>query len=292
MKKEAAMLFNKPVTDIIRQRKSIRSYAEKPIEEEKKEALKKFFSANTTGPFGTKSRFIFIAATPEDKEALKGLITYGMIKNPAGFIIGAVEKKPYNLEDFGYLMEKNILMATDLGLGTCWLGGTFNSSGFAQKIALQKHEVVPAVTPAGYAIAKMPSMDSIIRNASGADNRKPWSKLFFKDDKPLSIEEAGVYATSLEMVRLAPSANNFQPWRIIKKPNLNTYHFYIKRNPGLKQFFFMKADLQRVDLGIAMCHFALAAEEQGLKGIWKVNDPHLKGMADKLNYTATWVGSN
>jgi nitroreductase len=30
------MLFNKPLTDIIRQRKSIRSYTDAPIEEEKK----------------------------------------------------------------------------------------------------------------------------------------------------------------------------------------------------------------------------------------------------------------
>ena len=63
------MLFNKPLTDIIRQRKSIRSYTDAPIEEEKKEALKKFLSVNTTGPFGTKSRFIFIAATVQDKES-------------------------------------------------------------------------------------------------------------------------------------------------------------------------------------------------------------------------------
>jgi len=56
------MLFNKPITDIIRQRKSIRSYTDAPIEEEKKEALKKFLSANTTGPFGTKSRFYFYSS--------------------------------------------------------------------------------------------------------------------------------------------------------------------------------------------------------------------------------------
>lgn len=286
------MLFNKPVTDIIRQRKSIRSYTDKPIEEEKITTLSKFLSANTTGPFGTKSRFLFITASPQDKDSLKGLITYGMINNPMSFIIGVVEKKQHNLEDFGYLMEKNILMATDLGLGTCWLGGTFRSSRFAQKIVLQNNEVLPAVTPAGYAVQKLTVIDSVIRNASGANNRKPWSSLFFRDDKPLSMAEAGHYATPLEMVRLAPSANNFQPWRIIKDSLSNTYHFYIKRNPGLKQFFFMKADLQRVDIGIAMCHFELAADEEGLRGKWNVKNPRLKGMAEKLEYITTWIGGN
>jgi hypothetical protein len=286
------MLFSKPITHIIRQRKSIRSYTDKPIEEEKKEALKEFLSANTTGPLGTKSRFIFITASPQDKESLKGLITYGMIKNPTGFIIGAVEKSPYNLEDFGYLMEKNILMATDLELGTCWLGGTFSSSRFSQKIALKDNEILPAVTPVGYAVTNLPAMDSVIRNASGADRRKTWNALFFHGDRPLAIEELGHYATPLEMVRLAPSANNFQPWRIIKEPEANIFHFYMKRVPGLKQLFFMKADLQRVDIGIAMCHFALAADEEGLKGIWKADNPRLRGLADKLDYIVTWVGSN
>ncbi|PKN36560.1 MAG: nitroreductase [Deltaproteobacteria bacterium HGW-Deltaproteobacteria-2] len=287
------MLFSEPVVNIIRRRKSIRTYLDTPLEENKKETLNKFISENVVGPFGTKSRFIFITSTEQDKESLKGLITYGMIKNPTGFIIGAAENSPHNLEDYGYLMEKNILKVTDLNLGTCWLGGTFNSSGFAQKIALQNNEVIPAVTPVGYAVPKITLVDSVIRNSTGADKRKSWSSLFFnKDDKPLSVEQAGRYETSLEMVRLAPSASNLQPWRIIKENDLNTYHFYIKRNPGLKQIFFMKSDLQRVDIGIGMCHFELAAEEKGLKGVWEISDPHRKGMADKLDYTATWVGSN
>jgi len=184
-------------------------------------------------------------------------------------------------------------MATNLGLGTCWLGGTFSSSRFAQKIDLQNNEDLPAVTPVGYAVPKISAIDSAIRNASGANNRKPWSSLFFKkDDKPLPVLQAGRYATPLEMVRLAPSATNFQPWRIIKESETNIFHFYMKRAPGLKQLFFMKSDLQRVDIGIAMCHFELVAEEEGLKGKWNINNLLLKGMADKLDYIATWVGSN
>jgi nitroreductase len=287
------MLFNKPVTDIIRQRKSIRSYSGTPIEEDKKEALRNFLSTNTIGPLETKARFTFITATPEDSKALRGLITYGMIKNPMGFIIGAVENSPRNLEDFGYMMEKNILMATGLGLGTCWLGGTFSSSRFSRKIALQNNEILPAVTPVGYAVPKLSPMDSLIRSASGADKRKPWDALFFQNDKPLLTDEAGDYATPLEMLRLAPSANNLQPWRIIKKPLTDTYHFYIKRTPALKQFqqLTAKSDLQLVDIGIAMCHFALAANEKGLSGVWTFKDPRLGGIADKLDYRCTWTGS-
>ncbi len=287
------MLFNKPVTDIIRQRKSIRSYLDTPIEEDKKEALRKFLSANTIGPLGTKARFIFITATPQDREALRGLITYGIIKNPTSFIIGAVENTPYCLEDFGYMMQKNILMATALGLGSCWLGGTFNSSGFSQKIALKDNETLPAVSPVGYAIPRLSTMDSMIRSFSGADKRKLWSMLFFQNDKPLTPDDAGDYTTPLEMLRLAPSANNLQPWRVIKEPNADIYHFYIKRTPALKQFqqLTARSDLQLVDIGIAMCHFELTAKEKGLNGIWTMKDPRMGGTADKLDYKVTWVGN-
>lgn len=34
---------------------------------------------------------------------------------------------------------------------------------------------------------------------------------------PLEKEEAGNYEAALEMVRIAPSASNKQPWRILKK---------------------------------------------------------------------------
>jgi nitroreductase len=284
------MQFHTPVTDIIRRRKSIRSYLDRPVEEEKREALNQFLSSNTTGPFGTKSRFLFITATPEDRKALRGLITYGVIKNPAGFIIGAVEKKPHHLEDFGYLMEQNILMATDLGLGTCWLGGTYNSSGFARKMALQPHEIIPAVASVGYAVPRLSPVDSLIRMSSGANRRKSWSTLFFQDQQALSTNDAGRYATPLEMLRLAPSASNFQPWRIVRAAHTQTFHFYLKRTPAVKQIAAFKADLQLVDMGIAMCHFALAAGEEGLKGRWEIHDPLLKGDVGKMDYIATWVG--
>ncbi len=54
----------------------------------------------------------------------------------------------------------------------------------------------------------------------------------------------------------------------------------------------MKSDLQLLDIGIAMSHFALAADEEGLKGKWKVNDPRPGGIAGKMDYIITWEGGN
>ncbi len=40
-----------------------------------------------------------------------------------------------------------------------------------------------------------------------------------------------------------------------------------------------------------MCHFALVAQEEGLSGVWTINDPRLGNMAAKLDYMVTWTGS-
>ena len=48
------------------------------------------------------------------------------------------------------------------------------------------------------------------------------------------------------------------------------------------------ADLQRVDMGIAMCHFELAARERGLAGHWVVDDPRIEQPDENTEYTASW----
>jgi hypothetical protein len=48
------------------------------------------------------------------------------------------------------------------------------------------------------------------------------------------------------------------------------------------------ADLQRVDLGIAMCHFELVARGSGRDGRWVIEDPDLALPGPGVEYTATW----
>jgi hypothetical protein len=50
------------------------------------------------------------------------------------------------------------------------------------------------------------------------------------------------------------------------------------------------ADLQRVDMGIAMSHFELTANERGLKGNWVVKDPQIDKPDRMIEYTVSWVG--
>ena len=285
------MLFTHPVSDVIRQRFSCRSYLETAIEEKQRRSLADFLAANDSGPFGTPARFELVSAMEGDRKALRGLGTYGFIKGATGFIIGAVEDGPQDMEDFGYAMERSILFATDLGLGTCWLGGSFTKSTFARRISASDAEDVPAVCSIGYMADGL--RNTTMRQRLGADGRLAWGNMFFDGgfDVPISPEAAGALAAPLEMVRLGPSASNKQPWRIVKAGE--AWHFYLRRTKGYRNLWVARllniADLQRVDMGIAMSHFELTANELGLKGAWIVRDPGIAAPDQLTEYTATWL---
>jgi nitroreductase len=287
------MYYSKSVLEIIRQRYSSRTYQADPLEENKRQLLSDAAASATTGPLGTKSRFELIAASEGDPQALRSLGTYGFIKGATGYIVGAVTEAPNNLEDFGYLLELIVLYATDLGLGTCWLGGTFTKSSFAKKISARDNELVPGVISVGYIAKKLRRIESLLKRNNNTDRRLPWKKLFFESnfDRPLTPEESGDFSSVLEMVRLAPSASNRQPWRVVRLGN--RMHFYLRRTPGYRESPLVRwttvADLQRIDMGIAMSHFELTARELGLVGNWQVSDPKLELPDEHTEYIVSWA---
>jgi nitroreductase len=286
--------MNQSVADSIAQRYSCRAYLDEPISEEHRRLMMNFLESNRVGPLGTRARFELIAAEEGDQKSLKGLGTYGFIKNPAGFIVGALEQEPNYLEDYGYLMEHAVLFATDLGLGTCWLGGSFTKSSFAKRISATGSETVPAVVSIGYGAAGN-NIRNRVRIQAGAQRRLPGEQLFF--DKtftvPLDRKETNAYTQVLDLVRRAPSASNKQPWRIIRCGN--AWHFYLHRTKdygkGTLLFKLLRlADLQRVDMGTAMCHFELSALELGLRGSWIIDEPKLI-RSEGTEYTVSWISS-
>ncbi|NLE23943.1 MAG: nitroreductase [Clostridiaceae bacterium] len=256
------------IKQVISQRKSIRTYKDKPISQELKEKLKNYI-ADVSSPFEPKTRFVLLDT--DDMSPQTKLGTYGVISGANTFICGITENVERYEENLGYAFEKIILYATSLGLGTCWLGGTFNRSNFAEAVRLKENEVIPVVTPVGYAKEKRSFIDAVFVKGAGSDNRKGWSELFFDGEfgNPLSRETEGRFTDVFDMVRIAPSASNKQPWRIVKSENM--FHFFLCRTPGYKGI--VGFDIQRLDIGIAMCHFELMVQELGLKGLWVAQDP-------------------
>ena len=286
--------FNISSTEVIKKRFSCRDYSLEPVDSEKQEKLQAYLRNLPPAPFGSTPRFDLLAATEGDSKSLRGLGTYGFIKNPSAFILGAMPtgESIYDLEDYGYLMEMIILYATSLELGTCWLGGTFTKSKFAKKIKLAKNETMPAITSMGEYRDANQKRRGWTSKTAGSARRLPWEKYFSNImlDTPLFHNEARKYATALEMVRIGPSASNKQPCRVLKYKNF--WRFYMQRTPGYREDIIKKVlrlcDLQRLDMGIAMSHFELTAKELGLKGKWVVEDDLNKNPSALTEYIVSW----
>ena len=273
------------ISDLIQSRNSQRTYKSELLSDDLIEKIEQILNDCPPGPFKNESSFILIHKSMAADQKIK-LGTYGMISDAQYFIAGKTVPVPGAFIDFGYRMEWIILQLTALGLGTCWLGGTLKRNEFAKFLDLGKNEIIPAITPVGYPVDKIPFKDRLVRFGAGSNSRKPWSEIFFNEsvDNPLTDMDSGKYSQVLEMVRLAPSASNKQPWRIIKKND--AFHFYIQRTSGYGHLF-PQIDLQKVDIGIVLCHFDLMVKELSLPGNW-VNLPDKSAEFNKLEYVISW----
>ena len=266
------------ITELVRARRSVRTFDGRMLSTEEQEKLLTF-AAEAENPYEIPVEFRLLDA---EKEKLSSPVING-----TNLYVGAKAKRvPHIEEAYGYSFEKLVLYAQSLGIGTVWIGGTMDRAAFERAMELGEDEIMPCVSPLGYTAKKMSIKEGMMRKGIKADDRLPFEKLFFDGsfDIPLTEEKAGKLAGPLEMVRWAPSAVNKQPWRVVVKEN--TVHFYLKRNKG----FISEAagDLQKIDLGIALCHFALAAEESGLNISFAVEDPGLAAEAD-TEYIASYM---
>jgi nitroreductase len=246
-------------------RRAVRTYSGRPIAPETKEGIRQVLR-ELSGPFEGKVRCELIEKKDAaSKDGVK-LGTYGVILGASLFLAAAVERGGRAMEQLGYIFEQAVLYLVSQGLGTCWLAGTFRRSAFAKVLHLGENEILPVVTPVGYPSRIRGPVDMLFK-PSLARRRAPWVSLFFDGDSetPLNETAAGSFALPLEMVRLAPSASNKQPWRVLRKDR--SFLFFLKGDSIYQQRY--EFEIQKIDMGIAMLHFEAAAREIGLSGHWE-----------------------
>jgi hypothetical protein len=192
------------------------------------------------------------------------------------YVAGKVPMMPHCEEAFGYSFEKFVLHAWSLGIGTTWIGGTMKRELFEQAAGTKEGELMPIVTPLGYPATERAEVDIKLRQVVHGDERLAPTELFF--DKGFSTPlSASDYDDALDAVRWAPSAANRQPCRVVKDGN--TYHFYL-RHPSSHRGS-ITWDVQKIDLGIAICHFMSVA-----KGDFSIANPQI-ACDENTEYIAT-----
>lgn len=271
-----------PIVETIKKRCSVRTYQDKELEPNVREMLQSYMD-NLENPFGMQVKKYII----DKKLASEGekLGTYGVIKGASTFMGISVPDKDLAHVAAGYEFENLILEATALGLGTVWLAATFNREGFASAMGVPKNELFPAISPVGYPAAKRSLTESLMRTAMRSSSRKEWNTLFYLENfqTPLHKDESGDYAEPLEMLRLAPSDKNTQPWRVLKASN--SYHFFVTYKSGISRG---EEIIKRVDAGIALSHFHQTVLELGLKGCFKQTEPENIELPQNTYYITSW----
>lgn len=185
---------------------------------------------------------------------LSGAMFSGSVSTCALLIGGADE---ISAEMVGYFGQKLVLRAVALGLGTCWVAGTFDRKSV--DVELTEDRRLWSVIPLGYATAKVPLKQRTIRAAIRGKDRK--LEQFIEFDHPLSTLPRWI-ASGVEAVKMGPSAVNQQPVNIVYKDGLVTARIW-RENANI---------LKYNDLGIAKYQFQVAAEAAGVRGFWNFGD--------------------
>lgn len=276
------MNYINDIENLIKKRRSTRKYNDKNVEKNLKEELLTYAKSFECEQY----RFAIVDYTMVEGEKLT---TYGLIKNAKTLLI-AIGSNTLSTDlqgaiNFGYDFEHIILKATDLGLDTCWLGMSYNNKKLSNITSIKDNENIIMASPIGYG-DKMGSVERLTRFVIKADKRIEADKLFFDKefDNPIKNYLNNDYKKVLEMVRLAPSAGNAQPWRIVQTES--GYDFYVVPKKYYENLKNKRIDFSYNDMGIAKMHFELGANKYNLKGKWITKD---NSPISGKRYAFSWV---
>ena len=258
----------KNIVETIKRRHSTRVFKPNPINGSEKEQLINYINSNCIGIFGDHIDISLVEKSPEKDGVMK--LNYGLIKNHSLYLLGKIENDPVARVNYGYVMEKLVIKATELGLDSCWVG--YFDHNYFKEFSLENDKQIPALVIIGKAEKRPTLAERLMSSFVRANHRNEWRQLFYNEKmQALNPEEINNYVAPLEMLRLAPSAGNLQPWRVIFDRKKQIFHFY----KVIRSERYEESGLHDIDLGIAISHFDIIAKSMALKGEWlKLENNH------------------
>jgi nitroreductase len=168
--------------DVVMARRSVRSFSDKDIKE--KDFTKMFESARIAPSWANRQCWSYILVRDNEKiKKLDGRLINSWMKHAKAIIIACGDPKKsgsrngmeYYLVDVSISMEHLVLTATDLGLGTCWIGG-FDEEKVKQILDIPEKIKVVALIPIGYPSGEG-LRNKMLSKFIGSNKRKSMEKL-------------------------------------------------------------------------------------------------------------------
>lgn len=211
----------------MKDRHSVRSYLEKPIDPQSVQLLRAFIDSCN------RESGLHMQLVLNEPNAFSGLMAhYGKFSGVQNYI-AVVGKKGSELEEkSGYFGEKVVLYAQSLGLNTCWVAMTYSKIRTAFEV--RSGEKLCIVIAIGYGLTQ------------GA----PHKSKAFGDVAQVEGDVPNWFEKGIEAALLAPTAMNQQKFMFTLKDN----QVSVKAGMG----FYAK-----IDLGIVKYHFEVGAGETG-----------------------------
>lgn len=166
--------------------------------------------------------------------------SYGLLSGVQNYIALVGKKSDKNAkEKLGYYGELLVLEATKMGLGTCWVGLTFDKEACACEVNFD--ESLDCIIAIGNIAENLSIKENLIQKASHFKS-KVAKDLYKVDDNPSSR-----FIEAMHYVQKAPSGKN-------KMPFLFQY-----RNGDTSVSITDTTGYEYIDLGIAKLHFEIGA---------------------------------
>ena len=238
------------VVEAIEKRVSCRAFSERGLEAEVVDALRR-----VVAEVDAQDDLHCELYGPDDFGPTLSLSLKMFANNPQWYAMLAAPVGPLYEERLGYFGEKLVLAATQLGLGTCWVAGTFDRG--ATHAELAEGEVLHDVIPLGYAPEKAPLKQRTIRAGLRARSKKQGD--LYDGPTPLAQAPAWIQAC-IDAVWKAPSAINEQPV---------VFTWDGGEAPVAAKLPRVRTGKEYTDLGIAKLHFEIAAHACGIDGTWE-----------------------
>ncbi|MBD5214625.1 MAG: hypothetical protein HDS75_07395 [Bacteroidales bacterium] len=259
------------IIDAMRERRSVRTFDGKGLSRDKMAELEKFISESGS-PFDGN---VSIRLKKFDLKGGYKPSTYGMIKGAEDFFLLGIGGDEGSALAAGYRFELVVLRARQLGLGTCWIAATFKGSDFDCGETWPDGEELKVICPVG--VAEKPTVkEKLTRMALGSKRRKDFDDLFFYQDFKTAVPTDNPFCEALEMLRLAPSDTNSQPWRALVDGD--GVHFYYRP----------KSQAAVLDMGIGLCHFHQTELFYGREGSFARRDG-VPAAPDDWRYLLTYT---
>lgn len=210
----------------IEHRHSVRRYTEEPLSSAEAEELGRAV-ARANQASGLAMRLV----TDEPRAFDSLLAHYGRFQNVKNYLVVAGPKGRDLQELAGYFGEKIVLLATRLGLGSCWVGGTF-----------RRRSVAGTVAP-GHRLA------CVIALGHGAEAGRPHrSKSIEELSNTHGLVMPDWFQHGMQAAALAPTALNQQHFLFTLGRDRQTVTAQSTGGP-----------MSMIDLGIAELHFEVAS---------------------------------